>query len=52
MNRLFLGLLAIAGAGLWLLTGSNVHSAPQRASSAPQYLEGDATKRLELFHPR
>ena len=51
MNRLLLGLLAIAGAGLWLLTGPSVHSAPQAASSAPQYLEGDAYQKARGFSP-
>ncbi len=51
MNRLLVGFLAITGAGLWLLTVSNVHSAPQRASSAPQYLEGDAYQKARGFSP-
>jgi 2-iminobutanoate/2-iminopropanoate deaminase len=51
MNRLFLGLLAITGAALWLLTGSNAHSAPQRSSSTARYLEGDAYQKARAFSP-
>ncbi|PYU27378.1 MAG: RidA family protein [Acidobacteria bacterium] len=51
MNRFLIGLLAIAGAGLWLLTGPNLHSAPQRTSSPPQYLEGDAYQKARGFSP-
>lgn len=51
MNRLLLGLLVITGTGLWLLTGGNVHSAQQRASSPAQYLEGDAYQKARGFSP-
>jgi 2-iminobutanoate/2-iminopropanoate deaminase len=51
MNRLLLGLLVITGTGLWLLTGANVHSAPQKASSSAQYLEGDAYQKARGFSP-
>lgn len=51
MNRLLLGLLVIAGTGLWVLTGANVHSAPQRGSSPVQYLEGDAYQKARGFSP-
>ena len=51
MNRLLLGLLVIAGTGFWLLTGANVHSAPQRGSPSTQYLEGDAYQKARGFSP-
>src|SRR5207245_11589674 len=51
MNRLLLVLLAIAGTALWLFTGANLHSAPQRSSSPPQYLEGDAYQKARGFSP-
>jgi len=51
MNRLLIGLLAITGAAVWLLTGSNLHSAPQQKSSAPRYLEGDAYQKARAFSP-
>jgi 2-iminobutanoate/2-iminopropanoate deaminase len=51
MNRLLVGLLVITGTGLWLLTGANVHSAQQRASSPAQYLEGDAYQKARGFSP-
>jgi 2-iminobutanoate/2-iminopropanoate deaminase len=51
MNRLFLGLLAITGAALWLLTGSNLQSAPQGPSSQAKYLEGDAYQKARAFSP-
>ena len=51
MNRLLLGLLVITGTGLWMLTGANVRSAPQRPSSPVQYLEGDAYQKARAFSP-
>jgi enamine deaminase RidA (YjgF/YER057c/UK114 family) len=51
MNRLLVGLLAISAAALWLLTSSNLHSAPQQKSSAPQFLEGDAYQKARAFSP-
>lgn len=55
MNRLLLALVCIIGFGFSLLTGANLHSAPQH--SAPQqparsvqYLEGDAFQR-ERYSP-
>jgi 2-iminobutanoate/2-iminopropanoate deaminase len=51
MNRLLVGLLAISAAALWLLTSSNLHSAPQQKSSAPQFLEGDAYQKTRAFSP-
>jgi 2-iminobutanoate/2-iminopropanoate deaminase len=51
MKRLFLGLLAITGAALWLLTGSKLQSAPQGPSSQAKYLEGDAYQKARAFSP-
>src|SRR2546430_3044705 len=51
MNRLLLGLAGITAAGLWLLTGPNLHSAPQGPASAPKYLEGDAYQKARAFSP-
>ena len=51
MNRLFLGLLGITGTGLWLLTGANVRSAPQRPACSARYLEGDAYQKARAFSP-
>ena len=51
MNRLLVGLAGISAAGLWLLTGLNLHSAPQRPASVPQYLEGDAYQKARAFSP-
>src|ERR1700674_1652350 len=36
MNRLLVGVLGIAGAGLWLLSGANFFFAPQRAPPSVQ----------------
>src|ERR1700740_3090419 len=51
MNRLLVGLLAITAAAVWLLTGPNLHSAPQQKSSAAQFLEGDAYQKARAFSP-
>src|ERR1700676_5398837 len=51
MNRLLIGLLAITAAAVWLLTGSNLHSAQQQKSSASQFLEGDAYQKARAFSP-
>ena len=51
MNRLLLGLLALTGTALWLFTGANLHSAPQRPSSPAQYLEGDAYQKARAVSP-
>jgi 2-iminobutanoate/2-iminopropanoate deaminase len=51
MNRLLVGLLVITAAAVWLLTSSNLHSAPQQKSSAPQFLEGDAYQKARAFSP-
>ena len=51
MNRLLVGLAAPTAAGLWLLIGPNLHSAPQRSSPPAQYLEGDAYQKSRAFSP-
>jgi 2-iminobutanoate/2-iminopropanoate deaminase len=51
MKRLLIGLVVITGSGLWLLTGPNLHSAPQRTSSPAQYLEGDAYQKARAYSP-
>lgn len=51
MNRLLIGLLLIAGAGLWLLRGTDLRSAPQRPSASVQYLEGDAYQKTRAYSP-
>jgi 2-iminobutanoate/2-iminopropanoate deaminase len=51
LNRLVLGLVAIAGTGFWLLTGANVISAPQQPASPVQYLEGNAFEKGRAFSP-
>ena len=51
MNRLLIGLLAITAAAVWLPTGSNLHSAPQQKSAAPQFLEGDTYQKARAFSP-
>lgn len=51
MNRLLVGLVGIAGVGFWLLTGANVHSAPQQPASSVQYLEGDAYQKERGYSP-
>jgi enamine deaminase RidA (YjgF/YER057c/UK114 family) len=53
LSRFVLGLVCIAGTGLWLLTGAKVISAPQQPKSASsvQYLEGNATQKERAFSP-
>jgi 2-iminobutanoate/2-iminopropanoate deaminase len=53
LSRFVLGLMGIAGAGFWLLTGANVVSAPQQptSSSSVQYLDGNATQKERAFSP-
>jgi 2-iminobutanoate/2-iminopropanoate deaminase len=51
VNRLMLGLVGIAGIGLWLLTGAHVRSAPQQPTSSVQYLEGNAFEKGRAFSP-
>jgi 2-iminobutanoate/2-iminopropanoate deaminase len=51
LNRLILGLVAIAGTGFWLLTGMNARSAQQQSASPVQYLEGTAFQKARAFSP-
>jgi enamine deaminase RidA (YjgF/YER057c/UK114 family) len=51
MNRLLVGVLGIAGAGFWLLTGANVRSAPQQPSPSVQYIEGNAYQKQRGYAP-
>lgn len=51
MNRLVLGLVAIAGTGFGLLTGVNGRSAPQQPASPVQYLEGTAFQKARAYSP-
>jgi 2-iminobutanoate/2-iminopropanoate deaminase len=53
LSRFALGLVGIVGAGLGLITGGNVVSAPQQPapSSSVQYLEGSATQKERAFSP-
>jgi 2-iminobutanoate/2-iminopropanoate deaminase len=51
LNRLMLGLVAIAGIGFWLLTGANVRSAPQQPASPVQYLDGTAYQKERAYSP-
>ena len=51
MNRLLVGLAAIAGAAFFFLWGSNLHSAPQRNAPSVQYLEGDAYQKARAYSP-
>jgi 2-iminobutanoate/2-iminopropanoate deaminase len=51
MNRLLIGLVAIAGTALFFLTGPDLRSAPQRPASSVQYLEGDAYQKARAFSP-
>jgi enamine deaminase RidA (YjgF/YER057c/UK114 family) len=51
MNRLVIGLVAVACTGLWVLRGTEVRSAPQRSSVSVQYLEGDAYQKTRAYSP-
>ena len=48
-----LGLIGIAGAAFWLVTGAKVMSAPQqpKSSSSVQYLDGTATQKERAYSP-
>ena len=48
-----LGLIGIAGAAFWLVTGAKVMSAPQqpKSSSSVQYLDGTAAQKERAFSP-
>ncbi len=53
MSRFVIGLIGIAGAAFWLITGAKVMSAPQqpKSSSSVQYLEGTATQKERAYSP-
>jgi 2-iminobutanoate/2-iminopropanoate deaminase len=53
MSRFLLALASIAGAGSWLLTGTNLSSAPQQPASSHsvQYLETNAFQKERAFSP-
>ena len=53
MSRFVLGLIGIAGAAFWLITGAKVMSAPQQpqSSSSVQYLDGTATQKERAYSP-
>jgi len=53
LSRFVLGLIGLAGAAFWLVTGAKVMSAPQqpKSSSSVQYLEGTATQKERAYSP-
>ncbi len=51
MNRLLVGVLGIAGAGFWLLTGANARPTPQQRSLSLQYIEGNAYQKQRGYAP-
>jgi 2-iminobutanoate/2-iminopropanoate deaminase len=53
LSRFVLGLIGIAGAAFWLVTGAKVMSAPQqpKSSSSVQYLDGTATQKERAYSP-
>ena len=51
MNRALLGLIAIGIAGVWLLLGTNAHSAPQESAPSVQYLDGNAFQKERAYSP-
>lgn len=51
MNRLLVGLIGIAGIGLYLLGGRDVRSAPQRPAFSAEYLEGNAFQKERAYSP-
>ena len=51
LNRSLVGLVGISGLGFWLLTGANLHSAPQQTANSVQYVEGDAYQKERAFSP-
>jgi 2-iminobutanoate/2-iminopropanoate deaminase len=51
LNRFVVGLAAIAGAGAWLLSGTNVRSAGPQTAPAVQYLEGSAFQKERAYSP-
>jgi 2-iminobutanoate/2-iminopropanoate deaminase len=53
LSRFVLGLIGLAGAAFWLVTGAKVMSAPQqpKSSSSVQYLDGTATQKERAYSP-
>jgi 2-iminobutanoate/2-iminopropanoate deaminase len=53
LSRFVLGLIGIAGAAFWLVSGAKVMSAPQqpKSSSSVQYLDGTATQKERAYSP-
>lgn len=51
MNRALVGLVAIGVAGAWLVSGSNVHSAPQQSAPSVQYIDGSAFQKERGYSP-
>jgi 2-iminobutanoate/2-iminopropanoate deaminase len=53
LSRFVIGLIGIAGAAFWLITGAKVMSAPQqpKSSSSVQYLDGTATQKERAYSP-
>jgi 2-iminobutanoate/2-iminopropanoate deaminase len=51
LNRFIVALMGIAGAGLWLLSGSSARSAAQQSVPSVQYLEGNAFQKERAYSP-
>ena len=51
MNRALVGLAAIGAAGAWLVSGTNVDSAPQQSAPTVQYLDGNAFQKERGYSP-
>jgi hypothetical protein len=51
LNRFIVALMGIAGAGLWLLSGSSARSAAQQSAPSVQYLEGNAFQKERAYSP-
>jgi enamine deaminase RidA (YjgF/YER057c/UK114 family) len=51
LNRALVGLVAIGVAGAWLVSGSNVHSAPQQSAPSVQYIDGSAFQKERGYSP-
>ena len=51
MNRFIAAFAGIGAAGLWLLSGANVHSAAQQPAPSVQYLEGNAFQKERAYSP-
>jgi 2-iminobutanoate/2-iminopropanoate deaminase len=51
LNRALVGLAAIGAAGAWLVSGTNVDSAPQQSAPTVQYLDGNAFQKERGYSP-